>query len=54
MNRLPFGTKPACAIFQEILEKLLQDCPGCVNFLDDVLVAGATIEEHLKNLSKVL
>nr|XP_029732739.1 uncharacterized protein K02A2.6-like [Aedes albopictus] len=54
VNRLPFGTKPACAIFQEILEKLLQDCPGCVNFLDDVLVTGATIEEHLNNLSRVL
>nr|XP_029715891.1 uncharacterized protein K02A2.6-like [Aedes albopictus] len=42
VNRLPFGTKPACAIFQEVLEKLLQDCPGCVNFLDDVMVTGAT------------
>ncbi|XP_062704675.1 uncharacterized protein K02A2.6-like [Aedes albopictus] len=29
-------------------------CPGCVNFLDDVLVTGATIEEHLNNLSRVL
>nr|XP_029717330.1 uncharacterized protein K02A2.6-like [Aedes albopictus] len=54
VNRLPFGTKPACAIFQEILERLLQDCPGCVNFLDDVLVTGVTIEEHLNNLSRVL
>lgn len=54
VNRLPFGTKPACAIFQEILEKLLQDCRGCVNFLDDVLVTGATVSEHLRNLGKVL
>ncbi|XP_062556822.1 uncharacterized protein K02A2.6-like [Armigeres subalbatus] len=54
VNRLPFGTKPACAIFQEVLEKLLQECPGCINFLDDVLVTGATVSEHLKNLARVL
>ncbi|XP_062535161.1 uncharacterized protein K02A2.6-like [Armigeres subalbatus] len=54
VNRLPFVTQPACAIFQEVLEKLLQECPGCINFLDDVLVTSATVSEHLKNLARVL
>ena len=32
MNRLPFGTEPACAIFQRTIEKVLQGCKGVKNF----------------------
>lgn len=53
VNRLPYGTKPACAIFQKIVEKTLQGLPGVVNFLDDILVTGKTFEEHLRNLKAV-
>ena len=54
IKRLPYGTKPACSIFQNIIEKVLQGCPGTVNFLDDVVVTGKNKEEHLKNLETVL
>lgn len=37
INRLPFGTKPACALFQNIVEKVLVGCSGCVNYMDDVV-----------------
>ncbi|XP_062542480.1 uncharacterized protein LOC134210451 [Armigeres subalbatus] len=53
MNRLPFGIRPASGIVQRELEKLLCGIPGVQNFLDDVLVTGATDEEHLRNLAKV-
>lgn len=52
--RLPYGTKPACAIFQSIVEKVLQGCKGTVNFLDDVVVTGKTQAEHIENLEEVL
>lgn len=32
VNRLPYGTKSACAIFQCIVEKVLQGFAGTVNF----------------------
>lgn len=52
--RLPYGTKPACSIFQSIVEKVLQGCKGTVNFLDDVVVTGKDNNEHLQNLEEVL
>lgn len=52
-NRLPFGVKTACAIFQSTIAKVLQGCVGCIVFFDDILVTGATIEEHLENLIAV-
>lgn len=53
--RLPFGLCNAPDLFQETLQrKVLGDCEGCKNFLDDVLVFGRTKEEHDANLKKVL
>lgn len=52
--RLPYGTKPACSIFQQIVERVLQGCKGTVNFLDDVVVTGKDEAEHLQNLEEVL
>ncbi|XP_045466596.1 uncharacterized protein K02A2.6-like [Harmonia axyridis] len=54
LKRLPFGTKPACAIFQSILEKVLSGISGVVVFIDDIVVTGRTKEEHLQNLEQVL
>lgn len=53
LNRLPYGTKPACSLFQKIVEKVLQGCKGVVNFLDDIVVTGKTTAEHLENLENV-
>ncbi|XP_046384970.1 uncharacterized protein K02A2.6-like [Ischnura elegans] len=52
-NRLPFGTKPACALFQKSLEKVLQGLTGVINFLEDNVVAGKSREEHFNNLDIV-
>lgn len=54
VNRLPYGTKPASAIFQNKLEKVLLGARGVVNFIDDVLVTGTNDVEHLENLKEVL
>ncbi|XP_055590111.1 uncharacterized protein K02A2.6-like [Uranotaenia lowii] len=54
VNRLPFGTKTACGVFQATLERVLQGCRGTIIYLDDVLVTGRTVKEHLENLEQVL
>ena len=53
-NRLPFGISFAPAIFQRVMESLLQDIAGVVVYLDGVLITGRTKEEHLKSLQLVL
>ena len=53
-NRLPFGVSAAPAIFQCCMENLLRGCLGVSVYLDDILVTGSTIEEHLEHLDKVL
>ena len=53
-NRLPFGISSAPAIFQRVMERLLQGIAGVVVYLDDVLVTGRTNEEHLESLELVL
>ena len=53
-QRLPFGVSSAPAIFQRTMDSLLQDLPGVVVYLDDVLVTGDSEENHLENLNRVL
>ena len=53
-NRLPFGVTSVVAIFQRTLENHLNDVPGCVVYIDDILITGNSDEEHLQNLRQVL
>ena len=53
-NRLPFGVASAPAIFQRSMETLLHDLPGLFVYLDDILITGSTLAEHLANLEGVL
>ena len=53
-NRLPFGVASAPAIFQRSMETLLHDLPGLFVYLDDILITGSKLAEHLANLEGVL
>ena len=53
-QRLPFGISSASAIFQRAMENPLQDIPGVVVYIDDVLVTGSSKENYLENLDKVM
>ena len=45
-KRLNYGTNSAAEIFQHTLQKVLQGIKGVRNIADDILVFGATYEEH--------
>ena len=51
---MPFGVSSASAIFQQLMETVLQGAKEVVCYLDDVLVTELTEQEHLRNLEEVL
>ena len=53
-TRLPFGVASAPALFQRIMDSILQGIPSVKCYIDDILITGANDEEHLKNLEQVL
>lgn len=53
-RRTPYGLSCIPEKFQKIMEETLRGVPGCVVFLDDICVTGATRQEHLANLRAVL
>ena len=53
-TRLPFGISAAPGIFQRVMDNILQGIPGVVVYLDDILIAGRTVREHLQSLETVL
>ena len=53
-TRLPYGISSAPGIFQRVIEGLLQGVEGVVVYLDDILITGATKEDHLVTLEEVL
>ena len=52
--RLPFGVSSAPGIFQRVMENLLQDIPGVVVYIDDVLITGPDESGHMVALEEVL
>ena len=52
-KRLPFGVSSSPAIFQRVIDNVLQIIPYVCAYLDDIRVTGRTDEEHLLNLYKV-
>ena len=52
--RLPFGVASAPALFQRVMDTILQGMDNVMCFIDDILITGATEEEHLRNLEEVL
>ena len=45
-RRLNFGTNSAAEIYQNVLQRNLNDLPGVKNIADDVLIYGKTKKEH--------
>ena len=53
-KRLPFDIAAAPAIFQRTMECLIQSIPRVCLYIGDVLVTGATEQDHLANMTEVL
>ncbi|XP_064459074.1 uncharacterized protein K02A2.6-like [Ornithodoros turicata] len=52
--RMPYGISSAPAIFQSVMDELLKGMKGVVSYLDDVLVAGSSVEECAERVEAVL
>ncbi|KAF9756185.1 Retrovirus-related Pol polyprotein from transposon opus, partial [Nosema granulosis] len=55
-KKMPQGYKNSPAIFQRAMQLIFQDLleTVCVIYIDDILVFGTNLEEHDRNLRKVL
>ncbi|XP_056132705.1 uncharacterized protein K02A2.6-like [Lampris incognitus] len=53
-RRLQFGVSTAASIFQRFMDTLLAGIPGMQPYLDDVLIAGKTVDQHNDRLRAVL
>uniref|UniRef100_UPI00358FFF29 extracellular calcium-sensing receptor-like n=1 Tax=Myxine glutinosa TaxID=7769 RepID=UPI00358FFF29 len=53
-KRLPFGLCVSQDLFQQAMDRILQQAPGCIGISDDVAVSGRTEEEHVRNLLNLM
>lgn len=53
-TRVSFGIASVPALFQKIMDTILQDTPSTICYLDDILVTGKNDEEHSSNLEELL
>ena len=51
---MPFGIISAPTIWQKAMDEILAGIPGCICYLDDILVVGSSQEEHDQRLDTVL
>ena len=49
-TRMPFGLKNAAQTFQRLMDAATSELPGVSVYLDDVLIASATVKEHKAHL----
>ena len=52
-NRLPFGVASAPAIFQKLMDNVLQAISGVTCYIDDILISTTDEESHLRALEEV-
>lgn len=55
-NRLPFGLINAAPAFQRIMSRVLEGLVGkiCFVYIDDIVIYGNSLQEHINNLNVVL
>ena len=51
--RCPFGLKNAGQDFQRLMDAILGDLPRVYVYIDDILVASETVEQHISDLNEV-
>ena len=49
-----FHSKSSQDLFDEAMFRIFKDIPNCLNQRDDILIGGATLEDHNETLEKVL
>ena len=53
-TRLPFGIASAPAMFQRVMDTVLQEIDGVACYIDDIIITGRNDEELLTHLEEVL
>lgn len=53
-NRLPQGASSSAAIFQQVMDQVLNGIENVSVYLDDVLIAGKDLEDCMRKLILVL
>ena len=53
-RRLPFGIASAPALFKKTMDVILQGMSHVICYIDDILITGANLEEHMANFEEVL
>ncbi len=53
-KRVPYGLASAPSCFQRMMSEILKGQSGAHCYLDDIMVAGASLKEHDENLQAVL
>lgn len=51
---MPYGLKNAPATFQRMMNNLTANLPGCITYIDDVVLFSDTWEEHVKQVDALL
>ncbi len=52
-TRMPFGLRNAAQTFQRFIDEVLRGLPFCYAYMDDLLVASTSQQEHLQHLRLV-
>ena len=50
---MPFGLKNSGCTFQRLMDRILGHLPFCFVYIDDILVASDTPEQHMEDLKNV-